>query len=233
MNAIVSMKILPPTIQSVGPPPEKHAMRIVSEMIEYLHDRQRDLWARAAGSINTKQMGSVVGQERAIARFQKQNEGLILKTWFTPGSRGRYKLRAVMWMIWNPAGDGGHGDMAGPNNPLPDNAQLAVGIAVRTGRDTEFKTYVPLVITRHAMVRLAERAGVRTVDDLLLVMKLLWNAAMALAEETRTETPPAAGWRKTIDDKPGSPIAVITRDDKGRYFVLTIIPADLADLPIE
>ena len=36
---------------------------------------------------------------------------------------------------------------------------------------------MPLLISRHAMVRLAQRANVRTVADLILAARELWDAA--------------------------------------------------------
>ena len=167
----------PPAIQTppTVPPPDRHAERVVWEMLQYLHAGQAERWRKAHGALNSAQMGSVVGQQRAVARFAKTVGDFALRVELSPAKRGRYHLRVISWMPFDPVAN----DVVMPGDPLPPTAQLAVTISYSTGKNHKpiWDTGIPLLISRHAMQRLATRSSVRTVNDLLLAVRECWDAA--------------------------------------------------------
>jgi hypothetical protein len=168
----------PPKITAIDEVPDRHAERVVWEMLQYLHAGQTERWARAKGAIRTSQMGSVVGQQRAVARFTETVGDLALRVELNPAKRGRYLLRVISWIAYNPLTDA----CVLPGEPLPPQAQLGVIISFGSGRNHRpvWDSGMPLVISRHAMARLAQRANVRTINDLLLSVRELWDAAEGL-----------------------------------------------------
>ena len=91
-------------------------------MLAWLHAGQTERWAKAKGAINSSQMGSVVGQQRAVARFAKQVGDLAPRIELMPAKRWKYQLRIISWIMFDPAKQ----DIALPGAPLPAAAQLAV-----------------------------------------------------------------------------------------------------------
>lgn len=212
----------PPEISSIGPPPDRHAERIVDEMLVWLHGHQGDIWERCRGSLRRSQMGNPVGQQRAVARLKRALGDMALEVGLVTGKRGKYYLTLSQWMVW----DSGRNTLAEPNREPPTSPWIAIAISFQ-GVDTkhEWRNSIPMLVTRHAMVRLAQRAGVRTVADLILAMRDLWGVLYDLVMATDTEewlTPPPAGWRLRME---GGAIAVIGRQDEKprRLIVKTIL----------
>lgn len=167
-----------PRIQSVGIPPDKHAEPITDQMLAYLHAEYGRLWDNVAGSLAKKQLGNPIAQQRAVARFARAAGALALDIQLQTGKRGKFHLVFVSWLLWDPARD----TMADTKLPPPATAWLAIGYA-STGRSLEWTCGVPLLLRRHACVRLAQRAGVRTVADLMTALRELWDAMAVLIEE--------------------------------------------------
>ena len=241
------MNVQAPKIQSVGPPPNRHAERIVDEMLVWMHGQQREIWNRSKRSLHRRQMGNPTGQERAIARFREAIGDMALDIRLRTGKRGRFRLAMAAWVVWNSRKE----DMAHPHDPPPDNSALAVAFST-CGRDHQWNSGVPLIVTRHAMVRMAERAGMRTVSDLVSAMGSVWRAYYniiarevdALIDEQpeilrgeptkggsrfqsppledRLPRPPPEGWRIKLDN---GAVIVVGRDAEGsrRLIVKTVL----------
>jgi hypothetical protein len=76
-------------IQSVGPPPERHADRIVAEMLRQLAVQRAKRFPAIAAAI----LGSRDGGPRAQRRMQERVERAgAIGTSLTPGKRGSYTL---------------------------------------------------------------------------------------------------------------------------------------------
>jgi hypothetical protein len=218
-----------PRITSVGPPPERHAERIVDEMILWLHGRQQEVKAKAKGSLRTSQMGNPTGQTRAVARMREAMGDMVLALDLHTGKRGRFVLQMIAWTVWDPT----RNTSAALDAPPPPYASLGVVYAI-ADRTCEWRGTVPLVVTRHAIARLAERAGMRTVEDLYAALLLIWRGFCdvlwsgdddALARE-RTFNPPPQGWRAPLPHDLG--VAVMSKDETAnepRLVVKTILPA--------
>jgi len=227
--------------------PDKHAERIVWEMVRFLHAGMEQRWSLARGALNTSQMGNPVGQMRAVRRFAEMVGDFALRVRLTPAKRGRYQLMVVSWSAFDPTKK----KTIAPGEPLPPNAQLAILVSHCEGKNHNPSWFVcaPLVISRHAMVRLATRRNVRTTRDLLLAVRELWDAAekvmtkmmldgvTAHPDMTPTDAAntygddwfaalPAAGLRLPLR---GGGIAVLGAHEIGRTLIIKTILADDMD----
>jgi hypothetical protein len=231
----------PPAIRSLGAPPDRHAERVVNDMLAWLHAGQTERWAKAKGAINSSQMGSVVGQQRAVARFAKIVGDLALRVELSPAKRGKYHLRLVSWIAFDPV----RNDAVLPGEPLPPAAQLAVVVSYCSGANhrPQWNSGIPVVISRHAMIRCAQRKNVRTVNGLLLAVRELWDAAesvvlkmvadgVARSESGKTHADawfaaiPSVGVRVPLSDGRIAVIAQASLLDKHTLIVKTVLSAD-------
>jgi hypothetical protein len=104
-----------PTIRSVGPPPERHAERIVDEFLAHLHDRRRRLYATATVVARPEQMGTPKGQLRACERIRKAMGDTLLDIRLKPATRGRFAMQVIDWGVWSPAAN----NLVSDADPLP------------------------------------------------------------------------------------------------------------------
>ena len=145
-----------PQITSIGPPPDRHAQRVVKEILNYLLVEQERLRAPAVGLIDVDRMGTPIGQKRVADRLRGALGPLALSVHLETGRRGKFKLLLSEWSIWNPEANA----EADPSRPAPPNAGLAVVTSIYTGASHrgKVKTHTPLVLSQHALERLAELA---------------------------------------------------------------------------
>jgi hypothetical protein len=174
---------------------------------------QERLWDNAAGSLNRKQMGNVIGQQRSVARLQKAAGDLLLDVKLHTGKRGRYNLEIAIWLIFDPVTNG----YVSGDRPFPFAACPAVAINVSSGRKEGWAVALPLVISRHAVIRLAQRANVRTTAELLSALGSLWRAVRALIDGRREDwmSPPDGVWLLPFVQGDDSPFAVLEPDRSG------------------
>lgn len=168
-----------PQIQSIGVPRDIHAERIVGEMLRFLHDRRREMYERATIAVAVNQMGTPKGQTRAVERLTKAMGLALLDIRLKPAKRGKFVLEVVDWGLWDPAKD----DLLSDTDLAPPTTVwLAAVRNVSTGVNYRVvtQTTAPMIVTHHACARLAQRAGVRTVDDLIVAMRELWRVTLAL-----------------------------------------------------
>jgi len=94
--------------------------------------------------------------------------------------------------------------------------------------DGEWKAVTPLIISRHACLRLAMRAEVKTVPDLLAAVRELWEVVSQFVNDHPNREllewlaeAPAEGWRLTM---PRGTVAVVGQyNDDRRLVVKTIL----------
>jgi hypothetical protein len=169
-----------PMISSVGPPPDLHAERVVTEMLRYLNNEYERLRARGDGIINPHQMGTPKAQERTVARLRKAVGDMVLEIHLDAAKRGKFFLTITDWQVWDPA----LSEPVKGDRPAPASAGLVAVVSVYAGagRRPMSKCATALVVTRHAWVRLAQRAQVRTIGDLIAAMRKLWSMMVAFVE---------------------------------------------------
>ena len=178
--------------------------------------------------INVRKMGSIKAQRRACDRILKLMSGLCVDLQLIPAKRGRFSLVLVSWSMWDP----NIGATLEDGAPPPANTGIAIVLNEYTGANhiPQSRVGIPLVVTGHAIVRLAMRAGVRNIGDLIRSLRALWEAVSALLEDKSVEEwlePPEGAWRLPLrGDDADSPIVVLERDRDGaeRLVVVTVLP---------
>ena len=213
-----------PQITSIGPPPTLHAQRIVGLMLEHLHQTRRGARDHLAGILKSRQLGTPVGQARVFKRVQLAAGDTAIDLRLETGKRGRFVLIVATWATVGPDG------LLADDGPLPHGAGIVAMTAVYRA-----KNYVPdtrggatLTISRHALVRMAERADVRTVPELLTVVRSLWAVGLALQTEPNElwRNPPRAGWQIPLGD--GVAVLIPHRDDT-HLIVPTVLSRQMGD----
>jgi hypothetical protein len=219
------MNAAAPQIQSAGPPPLRHAERVTSEMLAFLHGQHPQLFARAHGVINLRQMGSLKGQQRTADRLNKALGPLSLGVYLSQVKRGRGTLMFADWSTWDPLA-GAEADSARPPPPL---AWLVAYLNIYrvANYQIDVRSNARLLVSRHAIIRLAQRADVRTINDLIAAMRELWQATFHLmARDLDGWTKPPDGiWRIPVGDA----IAILEpdRDGAARLVCKTILDASM------
>jgi hypothetical protein len=134
-------------------PPDKHAARIVSELVQRLveeqigdSDRLADTWCDSAD-------GSPKAQCRLVERIKCQRMRSLIEVKLTPGKRGRYSIYLVEWYAWDPARDA-------PIDRVPSTVRLNFYESKGRGNyDATGRLLAP--ITHHSLFRLVQRFGAR------------------------------------------------------------------------
>jgi len=209
-------------ISSVGPPPERHADRVIAAMLREaaeLHVKLQDEIGRALVAFSA---GSPRGQ-RKIARRLRES-GATFYVHLNPGKRGKYKLTFMDITGWNPhGGEHGTGAWIGPDDFIPERPWLAVWtnqIVSRGNYRVDPKCAVLLLVTHHVLSRAAQRLNVRTPQDMLNATFAFVAGILEFIDKQDWQGPmPANGWR--IPCTLGT--MVVKRDDAKRRFVAVTV----------
>jgi hypothetical protein len=203
-----------PVIQTEGAPPDRHAERIVTEMMAWMKGQQPTLLMRdvAAALGSWRSMETPDGQQKAAQRLREDCAGFVFSVDLTPNTRGRFRLAFNSWMV-----------TLGP--------RLAVNlIELRAVKDfqrvPDTDARIPMQVTHHACVRLAQRANVKTVRQMIHALQMIWEAARPMLAEPREHwaTPPDAGWLVPL--KNGS-FMVVTTNAGDELLVKTVLSPDM------
>jgi hypothetical protein len=215
---------MPKQIQSIGPPPEKHADRVVAEMMRHLATQRAHLWPAIHDVIANCKDGSPKAQRKMADRI---NAAGATYTKLTPGKRGKYCLEIFDMTGWDPM----RNNEITLDDRCPRRPWLAHWVSViessGNGRcKLDFKAAPFVFVTHHALSRAAQRLGARTVDDLIAVANAIWGAADHLVDEMGIgevlEAPPG-GWLVPIFKSPGSAKVALTRHNKRRALVAATV----------
>jgi hypothetical protein len=192
------MSIVAPTIQSIGPPPTAHATRIVGLMLERLHRDHQAARARLKGILNPRQLGTPVGQMRVFERLKRAAGDTAIDLKIKTGKRGKFLLMLASWAPATPDG------FPIEDESLPHGAGLMALTASYRIERHELATHggATLTVSRHALVRMAERADVRDIPEMLTIVRSLWAVATALqhAPGEAWKTPPRRGWQTPVSE---------------------------------
>jgi hypothetical protein len=199
----------PPVISSIGPPPERHCDRVVAAMVRWLAAESDRLMPRVEALLAKEgpPPGSARGQQRFAMRIAKAADKTILGIRLKPGKRGRFKLVINIW---------------GTLYEATEKPQIVLGSLMVEGighHCIEPSYRRLLIVSHHALSRLAQRCEVRTVRDLHYALGALGEAVMAEPELLNADIPPA-GRRLNL----AGGIAVLRRDpDTGDLIVATVL----------
>jgi hypothetical protein len=162
-------------IQSAGPPPERHADRVVAEVLRVTAVSHASTKQAISDAIINSSDGSPKAQRKMEARIKAA--GASNNTYLTPGKRGRYALQIYDLSGWDPARD----IEIGLNDPIPREPWIVcwLNLLESEGRGRiDLKSAPILFVTHHALSRAAQRWGARTVNDLISVVHVVWNGAL-------------------------------------------------------
>jgi hypothetical protein len=188
-----------PFIQSLGPPPERHADRVIAEMMRELARARAHRRHLITETVDRSWDGSPKAQARMAARIRKAG---ALHVFLEPGKRGRYSLAIFDWMGWDPARDA----EITQDDPIPEKpwiASLLIRIDGKGHGRVTVRASRLLFVTHHVLSRAAQRRNVRTVFDMIDAAADIENAGLALLNEKGLEAGHAAppdGWRTSLKD---------------------------------
>jgi hypothetical protein len=206
------------SIQTPGPPPERHADRLVAEMLRHLAIKRALLSNKIVDALVTSSDGSPRAQRKMHDRVLRAGASRAL---LEPGKRGRYTLFYFDWTGWNAA----RGKEIEVDDPIPPKPQIVCWLSSiksegRGRHKSHFRTAPFLFVTHHALSRTAQRLGVRTVADLEAVVARLSDTAMELNKKNLglsdddggwARVPPM-GWRVPLT-KSGNIVVVLKKHD--------------------
>jgi len=210
-------------IQSIGLPPERHADRVVAEMIRQMAREHAELWDAIRAIAATSADGNLRAQRKLEARIRRLG---AVNTKLYAGKRGCYQLQVFDDMGWDVARDAPI--LVG--DEIPQNVQIVCTLSVLEsegrGRNSVVLAARPvLFLTKHALSRVAQRLGARELKDMRRAKNTLWNAAMGLLEKKQSLDarldPPPEGWRAPIAD--GSAVVVLKRHEKWKALIAATV----------
>ena len=177
-----------PIIQSLGLPPEKHADRIVGEMLRVIAAERPIIWPRIHAVLGLMNDGNPKAQQKMLVKFKEAAGPFYFSANLETGTRGRYVLRFTAIEVWNAETK----TIVMSDDEIPDTPWLGFSICNITSkgkrRYTE-ETDLVLFVTHHALSRLAQRCGARTIHDVSLAARKI---AVAFFEDK---------WPKDTDGK--------------------------------
>jgi hypothetical protein len=160
-----------PTIQSLGSPPEKHADRIVADMLRVIARARRKRWPAIHDALGYSSAGNPKAQRKMLARFEEAARPFCLNAHLEPGKRGHYVLTFACLEVWDVEAK------TIADDESPETAWLAVVISKITGEGNHQyreESELALLVTHHALSRLTQRCGARTIYD-------VWSATIEIA----------------------------------------------------
>lgn len=201
----------------IGPPPEKHASRVVGDMTRWLVVERHRLWVDIISAIRRSRgyFGSPKSQQRLAARMKKAGGKAIIDIYCKTGKRGVFTIYIVDWVIY----DHIKGKMIWQNDEtMIERPWLACSLTKMPigQKDEELDRGVILfALTHHAMQRLAERCGARTPFDLLNTIHRIYpimTTQIAKKEKLDSYVP--------ID---GGTAVIEWSQERGTYIIVTIL----------
>jgi hypothetical protein len=177
-----------PKIDSVGVPPERHADRVVADMMRLIIEAHAVILGAIHAAFRDGSDGNPLGQQRMARRIKDSAGGLLFDCVLMPGKRGRYKLILTDCAGWNPIT--GRTIRAGWNIvegeaedddtcAIPKKPWLACRVTHIESQGRGYykvKRPIPRLITHHSLSRLAQRSNAREAIDLVLSVNAAWSA---------------------------------------------------------
>ena len=203
--------------------PERHADRVVAEMLQHIARWQQARRSRPFLVRKAMSAGNPKAQERLVERLRASGGIAAIDMKLTPGKRGRYMIEIHDWTVWDEA----RGVEMASGTAIPEKPWLlccVTGVRGLGDGHTKVDSCYVLHLTHHCLSRLAQRCGARTVDDLIAATKALWGSYRAYrAVKPGTDTPD--GTRLTVDlpNRMGKAVAVLRRHEDGGLIVATIL----------
>lgn len=171
-------------IQSLGPPPEKHADRVIAQMLRELVKARVNVDFNLKEIVRSVRDGNPRAQRRFAEKIMAATHPFTPAIGVDPGKRGRYSLSIRMLDGWNPV----------TKRLIVNESQIPLKPWV-TMTCIEFRSKGRgfyecdasqlIFASHHALSRLAQRCGVKASIDLLHAVTSIW----AMLIKTGSELP--------------------------------------------
>ena len=214
-----------PFVQSVGLPPEKYADRIVAEMLRYTVAAQTRRWADVQRVLDNRNDGNPRGQAKMVKRLELAGGAFFYDVLLEPGKRGKYTVHVLDVAGWDPAKE----EVITEVDAIPSKPWLACMVTKieSKGRHRyDDKSAVALLVTHHAMSRLAQRCGAKEPKDLIWAVHAIWSRYFEVRKNPSISLPDGHRMRVRLGDPWGDCYAVLRKGDKKDYVVTTILGPD-------
>jgi hypothetical protein len=210
--------------------PERHADRIIAEMLRGFAKARSHLWEDVCRIIGQSSDGTPRAQEKMKARILKAG---ALAVDLKAATRGRYEMLIYDWTGWDPGTEEGE---IKQGDAIPEKPWIACWATLIRGREFRrspkgFKSGPILIINHHALSRAAQRHNVRTVADMLSMCSEIWSATCKLLNEKGVEpalNAPAAGWRAPLESG-GFVVLARYRNNRRALIAITVMKGDEPD----
>jgi hypothetical protein len=160
-----------PRIQSLGLPPEKHADRIVAAMLRVIVEERAICWRKLDALMKQNLPdGNPAAQSRLFKKITAAIDSFLLGSHLEPGKRGRYRIRLLVLDGW----DAERSDIIHADDLIPEKPWIAVSSVVIESKGSyryDEACSVTLFITHHALSRLTQRCGARTLKELYCAVR--------------------------------------------------------------
>lgn len=206
-------------IQSEGLPPERHADRIIAQMMRQLAREHAYHWPRLVDIVSQCKGGSPKAQQKLKQRLERAG---ALAPHLESGKRGKYELWFYSIFGWNAQKD----RPLLPEDAVPELPQIVCGLTILIseggGREVvDMRSYPVVFITHHVLSRAAQRLGLRTSEHMLNAVRHMLNASIDLLIVAKDRKKwiadaPAEGYRVKL---PGG-ATVILRPDANRLALV-------------
>jgi hypothetical protein len=211
-------------IKSMGAVPEKHADRVVAEMLRAIVRARGSMYDQVWATVNSGPDGNPRAQAKMAEQLWAAGGELLCYVSLDPGKRGRYELFVVVVEGW----DLGRRSIIASGDVIPERPWLAGTLIEIVGRGRgryDQTSKVAFFITHHALSRLVQCSGVRTSSQLLSATRSMFAACFFELSEHRWSFPD--GKRVTFDlCDGGNAIAVLNNNVDGKHggvMVVTVL----------
>jgi hypothetical protein len=216
-----SSRIQPPRINVVGDEvPERHADRVVAEMLRWIVAEHQQRMAALKGILSSTPDANPQDQQRLADKFKRLGGPFFPAVGLMKSAkRGRYEIHILAIDGWNRDTQ----KLIFVRNEIPERPQLAASVLIAKGlghhrHDLEMR--VELIVSHHALSRLVQRSENRTVDDLLTAVTSMFTAFVAAGLKIDGENS-----RLRFQTNGGEVIAQLERhwDGSGKVVAKTIL----------
>jgi len=211
-------------IQSLGLPPARHADRVVAEMMRDLAKKHATLWDEISTVVCTCKGGA--GSPRAQTRLgERIKQAGAYHTKVYSGKRGKFEIVIYDFVGFDPGRDA----EIRAGDPIPPKPWIACNVSIlespgRGRNEIRVDSRPLLFITCHAMSRVAQRFGARTLDHLMTATHVIFNECIALFNQKKVEAlldTPLEGWRVPLMDS--SALAILKHHEKRKALICVTV----------
>jgi hypothetical protein len=163
-----------PSIQSLGRPPELHADRVVAQMLQIITRDRARCWPKIHEVLGERRRhdGNPKAQQKLFERMKEAVNGFLLWGTIETGKRGKYCMYLVVLDGW----DAERKQVVFGNDRIPDKPWITVSTIKIEGKGHgryHEEGANSLFITHHALSRLTQRCGARSLKDVYGCVKMI------------------------------------------------------------